>query len=158
MSHAFSIEDPIDLRASLTLASSCLSHLLANSLRLTRQSNATDIILNDADYDVSVAEAKVSNADDETFTRLKEEKAQEDTKLKEDLEQRVSAVTTDFEAATEQADALAVRVRAIESDVIMDEGPIPQEPNSEHASRISRALEEAKKRNTTRPTDVEDYS
>jgi len=158
MSHDFDIRHLIDARELLALASSYVSCLLANSFRLTQQSNAADTILNDADYDVSVTEAKAASADSETFRRLKEEKDQEDLKLKEDLEQRVSTVKTDSSVVAEHIEALIVRVKDVDSNGVKDGKPLPQETSFEHESRMQRALEKAKERNSVRPTDAEDYS
>lgn len=142
MSHASTMDDLIDSRAVLTLASSTLSYLLANSLKLTQQSNAADVILNDADYDLSMADAKVANAGSETFKRLKEEKAQEDVKLKEDLRQRIRTVKTVSDMVTEQVEALVARVKDVESNGVKDGRPLPEEtkpkqegPNAEGVGR-----------------------
>lgn len=158
MSHDSDVHDAIDVRELLTLASSYVSCLLVNSRRLVQQSNSTDVILNDADYDVSVAEAKVANADGETLKRLKDEKAQEDAKLKQDLEQRMSSVNTDSGVVTEQIEGLIVRVEDIEGKGRTDGKPLPQEISFEHESRIRTALEQAKERNTARPNDYDDHS
>jgi len=134
MSHDSDVRDPIDIRELLTLASSYVSRLLANSRRLVQQSNSTDVILNDADYDISVAEAKVANADGETLKRLKDEKQQEDVKLKQDLEQRMSSVNTDSGVVTEQIEGLIVRVGDIEGKGKKDGKPVPQESSFKHES------------------------
>ncbi len=153
MSHDSDVHDPIDVRELLTLASFYVSCLLANSRRLMQQCNSTDVILNDADYDVSAAEAKVANADGETLKRLKDDKHQEDVKLKEDLEQRMSSVTTDSGVVTEQIEGLIVRVEDFEGKGRRDGKPLPQESSFGHESRMQRALEQAKERNTPRPKD-----
>ncbi|WEW60072.1 hypothetical protein PRK78_005556 [Emydomyces testavorans] len=51
-----------------------------------------DRLLNNADYEVSVAEAKVANAGPDIFRRLEEEKKKEDRKIEADLELRMSDV------------------------------------------------------------------
>lgn len=158
MSHVSTMDDLIDSRADLTLASSTLSYLLANSLKLTQQSNAADVILNDADYDLSVADARVANAGSETFKRLKEEKGQEDVKLKEDLRQRVCTVKTAYDMVTEQVEALVVSVKDVERNGMEDRRPSSGGTKPEDEGRMQRALEEAKQRNSARPADHEDYS
>lgn len=158
MSHGFHVDDLTDVHLHLMRASSYVSYLHANSLTLTRQSNAGETFLNDADYDVSVAEAKVANADGETFKRLKEEKDQEDMRLKEDLEQRVSAVETDSDIVTGQIESLIVRIQEGDSNGVKVGEPLPPETNLDHQSRMQRALEQAKERNRVQSTDAEDYS
>lgn len=53
---------------------------------------AADRILNDADYEVSVGEAKVANSGAEIFRRLEEEKKKEDKKIDDDLDSRISSL------------------------------------------------------------------
>lgn len=51
-----------------------------------------DSELNDADYSVSVAEARYSNASADVFRRLEKEKSKEDAKIREDLESKLESV------------------------------------------------------------------
>jgi hypothetical protein len=51
-----------------------------------------DSLLNDADYCVSVAEARYSNAGTDVFRRLDEEKKKEDAKIRQDLELKLESV------------------------------------------------------------------
>lgn len=51
-----------------------------------------DRILNDADYEVSVCEAKVANSNADIFRRLEEEKKKEDKKIDDDLASRIASL------------------------------------------------------------------
>lgn len=150
------IDDLNELHADLTFARTLLTYLLANSTRLMQQSHSADGILNDADYDVSVAEARLANADAKTFERLGEEKDGEDAKLKVELEQRCSTVKEDFGVADQLADALIARLKDVDSE---DKGrvgtPVPGHSDPEHEDRIKRALDEAKKRNADKQAGFE---
>ncbi|KAL1957063.1 hypothetical protein VTO42DRAFT_6321 [Malbranchea cinnamomea] len=51
-----------------------------------------DRILNDADYEVSVCEARVAKSSADIFRRLEEEKRKEDKKIDDDLESRIASL------------------------------------------------------------------
>lgn len=160
---AMSVDSRIDdlkgLHANLAFAHTLLTYLLANSLRLTQQSFAADAILNNADYDVSVAEARVADADAETFERLREEKDTEDVELKQELEQRDSMVKKDFGIADGQVEALIAKVNDFSSGNGRREGTsVSAGTDVEHEGRIRRALEEAKRRNAEKQSGFDDLS
>lgn len=69
-----SVHDPDGHRDSLSLAQKALDFILADSQKLLTISNVADKMLNDADYGVSVAEARVSNAEVPTYDKLASEK------------------------------------------------------------------------------------
>lgn len=69
--------------------------LARSSEQIVRTFHIADMLLNAADYEVSVANAKLSNADAAAFRRLREAKAKEDNKLAMDLEHRLSLIRRD---------------------------------------------------------------
>lgn len=122
------------LRQTLLQAKAALDFVAADSNAILRASNTADMILNDADYVVSVAKAHLANAPAAAYKKLNEEKQKEDAKINEDLDVRLESI------AKGPADALSV----IEGLVAR----IGNEP--EHQERIERALEAAKMRNANK--------
>ncbi|RMD44337.1 hypothetical protein DV735_g834, partial [Chaetothyriales sp. CBS 134920] len=119
-------------RDSLSLAQRTIDFVLTDSQKLLNLSSDVDKLLNEADYFVSVAEARVSNADQVTYQRLAEEKQKEDAKILNDTNSRLSSIGKTPEAAI-----------ALIREVVDKVGDDP-----EHRERIKKALEAAKKRNT----------
>jgi hypothetical protein len=76
------------LKATATFATS----LRADSEAILRCSGIADMALNDADYNVSVAEARYANSDTETFGRLEDEKKKEDAILETDLNSKLQSI------------------------------------------------------------------
>ncbi|KAK2861149.1 hypothetical protein FQN49_004496 [Arthroderma sp. PD_2] len=70
----------------------------ANSESVLESFGVADRLLNNADYDVSVAEAKVAESNADIFRRLEEEKKKEDKKIEDDLQSRMSSVRTSHHA------------------------------------------------------------
>lgn len=122
---------PEGVRETLALAQKAVDLVLADSQKLLTIENVADKILNDADYGVSVAEARVSDADRSTYQKLDEEKAKEDAKIVEDTGSRMSAVGKGPGEAVELIREVVARI-----------GDDP-----EHQARIRRALEAARRRN-----------
>jgi hypothetical protein len=118
-------------RDSLAVAQKAIDFVLADSQKLLTISNVADKLLNDADYAVSVAEAKVSNADASTYTKLASEKEKEDQKIAEDTNSRMASIAK----APEEASGLI-------REVVDRVGDDPL-----HKGRMKAALEAAKKRN-----------
>ena len=123
--------DEDNLRGTLAQAEKSLKFVSADSSTILTISNTADKALNDADYAVSVAKAKMANAGANEYEKLKEEKAKEDDKIREDLTIRLESV------AKVPADALSV----VETLVARD---------PERQERIQKALEEAKARNASK--------
>ena len=66
-----------------------------SSEQIVQTYHVADMLLNAADYEVSVASAKLVNSDIAIFKRLREEKSKEDEKLVHDLEHRLSMIRED---------------------------------------------------------------
>ncbi|KIW72062.1 hypothetical protein PV04_00284 [Phialophora macrospora] len=120
-------------RDTLSLAQSTLDSVTSDSRRLLALSNEGDILLNDADYDVSVVEARVANADPAVYAKLEEEKAKEDSKLIGEMNVRTASVTKGPQEAIKLVRDILATVGGEES----------------HEERIKRALEAAKARNAS---------
>ena len=69
--------------------------LASSSEQVVQTFHVADMLLNSADYEVSVAKAKVAKADPATLAKLKEERAKEDQKLMRDLEHRLALIRED---------------------------------------------------------------
>ncbi|KAJ9498096.1 hypothetical protein H2202_006246 [Exophiala xenobiotica] len=126
----YEAEGPRDTLAS-TQDVVCL--VMADSRKMLALSNEADVLLNDSDYGVSVAEAQVANADKVTYSSLEKEKAKEDAKLVEEMNVRIASVTKGPQDAID-----AIRE-------MMDQ--IGDDP--EHQDRIKKALQAAKQRNAS---------
>ncbi|OJJ42934.1 hypothetical protein ASPZODRAFT_75221 [Penicilliopsis zonata CBS 506.65] len=156
---------------------------LVESLRTDSESilhyfGVADMSLNDADYSVSVAEARYSNADEDVFHRLENEKQKEDGRIQSDLTSKLNSVrkgpaeiiaqTNDLLRAigktpeTEPPALLEPPSHRTETPPVeaLLTGPRPRTAtlskppaeDPEHQERLKRALEEAKKRNAARVT------
>lgn len=76
-------------------AQSITTALSASSEHIVRTFHVADMLLNAADYELSVAKAKLASADAGEFRRLKEERTKEDQKLMRDLEHRLALIRED---------------------------------------------------------------
>ncbi|KAK5051008.1 hypothetical protein LTR84_003567 [Exophiala bonariae] len=119
-------------RDTLTLAQGVVTTVITDSRRLLALSNEADVLLNESDYGVSVAEARTATADAATYAKLESEKAKEDMKLVEEMNTRVNGVNKS------PADALAL-IRELIDQIGTD---------PDHKDRIKKALEAAKQRNS----------
>ncbi|KAL4874252.1 hypothetical protein BJY04DRAFT_225232 [Aspergillus karnatakaensis] len=157
-------------------------HSLVESLRKDSESilhsfGVADSALNNADYSVSVAEARYSNAEPEVFKQLEAEKKKEDAKVQDNVSTKLQSVrVTPAKTTLSINEALRTLGKTpfpdppIPTDVIPDNShlydvslPNPARPAStvrmaarkvdgdpEHRERLRKALEDAKKRNAAR--------
>lgn len=94
--------DPATLRASnlpdseveqiLKSAATFATSLHKDSEAILRSSAVAEVALNDADYNVSVAEARYANSEPDIFHRLEMEKKKEDAILQADLETKLQSI------------------------------------------------------------------
>ena len=120
--------------------------LATSSEQIVQTFHVADMLLNSADYEVSVAKAKVAKADHTTLLKLKEERMKEDQKLMRDLEHRLALIREDSRRTNDEIVKLMLFLgvqngRADNSAV--QAGPA----DAGHETRVQKALEEAKKRN-----------
>jgi hypothetical protein len=118
-------------RTALTSARAVVGFVLEDSRALLNRSNVVDKILNDADYAVSVAEARVAGTNDTIYKKLKADKEKEDGKLLEEVRMRMDSITKTPSDATNLIQEIVDRIGA----------------DKEHPERMKRALEAAKMRN-----------
>ncbi|KAL3463129.1 hypothetical protein BJX64DRAFT_128700 [Aspergillus heterothallicus] len=156
-------------------------HSLVESLHKDSESilhsfGMADSALNNADYSVSVAEARYSNSEPEVFLQLETEKKKEDVKIQDNLRAKLQSVrvgpariTSSINDALKALGKKPFPEQPVPKDVIPDSHsydvslPNLARPASaisvaarkvdgdpEHRERLRKALEEAKKRNAAR--------
>lgn len=155
---------------------SLVEYLRKDSESILHSFGEADSALNNADYNVSVAEARYSNAEPGVFRQLEAEKKKEDTKIQENLRTKLRSVrvgpakiTASINDALRTIGKTPFPDQPIPSDVIPASQlydvslPNPVRPAStmpiaarkmesdpEHRERLRRALEDAKKRNAAK--------
>ena len=125
---------PEGLRQTLRSAESVINFISTDSVSTLQSSDAADRILNEADYYLSYANARLEDAPDGTFEQLAQDRGKEDEKIKVDTEGRLSSVQKGPEETLHLIRSLVARI-----------GDDP-----EHQERIRKALEAAKKRNAAK--------
>lgn len=156
----------------LKSVSTMVDSLRRDSESILHNFGIADSTLNNADYRLSVAEARYMNADHDVFRRLNAEKQKEDAKIQKDLESKLESVQDGPAEVTHRINEL---LEALGKDPIAEPemssdaqtssshpvdslmpgprpataGPLSNE-DSEHQQRIRRALEAAKKRNAAK--------
>ncbi|GAD96950.1 hypothetical protein NFIA_025380 [Paecilomyces variotii No. 5] len=169
-----------DIERILKSTYALVKFLEANSESILRSFGDADSLLNDADYSVSVAEARYSNADSEVFRRLDEEKKKEDAKIEQELNSKLETVREGPAKLTAKIDGLLEALgkesgpgtgpwsrpeientNTAESDPaeVLRPGPRPasaapsgrrSDADPEQQERLRKALEDAKRRNAAR--------
>lgn len=125
--------------------------LTSSSEQIAQTCHVADMLLNAADYEVSVANSKLANAGADTLVRLKEEKLIEDQKLMENLEHRLALIRDDFRKTHDEIVKLLLFL-----GVQTGHAQIPSKVASlapgvpGHEDRIRKALETAKRRNAVK--------
>lgn len=95
------------LRSTTTFAAS----LRADSEAILRCSGVADMALNDADYNVSVAEARYAHSEEEVFHRLEMEKKKEDKILQDDLDSKLQSIQKSPKEIEETIQRLLLELR-----------------------------------------------
>jgi len=134
---------------AVTKAGSITKSLATSSEQIVQTFHVADMLLNAADYELSVAKARLEGADVATFQNLKEERAKEDQKLMRDLEHRLALIREDSRRTHDEIVKLLLflGVQSGHAEVSAN-GPQPSGPGYEE--RLQKALEEAKRRNATK--------
>ncbi len=122
------------LQESLRSTEELLDYVADDSKSLLTISNQADDMLNKADYDVSVAEARVANATPESMKTLEDEKNKEDERIKAEADTRMGSVAK----GPENASSLLRNIMKRSGD------------NPQHQDRVQKALEAAKVRNASK--------
>ena len=123
--------------------------LALSSEQIVQTFHVADMLLNSANYEVSVAKAKVANADMATLAKLKEERAKEDQKLMRDLEHRLALIREDSRRTNDEIVKLMLFLGVQNGRA--DGAPAQAEgADRQHEARMQKALEEAKRRNAVK--------
>ncbi|KAL8781136.1 MAG: hypothetical protein Q9213_006136 [Squamulea squamosa] len=135
--------------------------VLANSSeQIVQTFHVADMLLNAADYELSVATARLANADSTTFERLKDERAAEDAKLMRDLQHRLALIREDSRRTNDEIAKLLCFLGVQGGHA--QAGKIPHVPlhpplhaDAEHEQRLQKALEDAKRRNAHKGAETD---
>lgn len=164
-----------EIEQILKSVSTLVDSLRKDSESMMHNFGVADSTLNNADYRVSVAEARYTNADHEVYSRLAAEKKKEDAKIQEDLKSRLGSVRDGPAGITRKINEL---LEALEKEPVSEPptssegtvaaslpvenlvpGPRPltggvpskkPDEDPDHQQRMRRALEAAKKRNAAK--------
>ena len=131
----------------VTKAKSVTKALATSSEQIVQTFHVADMLLNAADYELSVAKAKLSKADAITFKTLREERAKEDQKLMRDLEHRLALIREDSRRTHDEIVKLLLFLGVQNGHA---ESPSQAPDEIGHEERLHRALEEAKRRNAVK--------
>ena len=138
--------EPVAGLEEVKKAKAVTTFLATSSEQIVQTFHVADMLLNSADYEVSVAKAKVARADQTTLAKLKEERMKEDQKLMRDLEHRLALIREDSRRTNDEIVKLMLFLGVQNGRA--DNSPVHAEPaDAGHKIRIEKALEEAKKRN-----------
>lgn len=99
--------DKVLLLRSISALTRLLSEDAESMLTSFREADSR---LNEADYNVSVAEAQYANADPEVFRRLEEEKKKEDDKIQEDHNSKLESIKKAPTEITTKIDAVLIAI------------------------------------------------
>ena len=145
-------EDSVVSTDEVLKAKTITAALARSSEQIVQTFHVADMLLNSADYEASVASARLANADAAAFKRLREAKAKEDQKLVKDLEHRMSLIRGDTGRTQDEITKLLSLIGHSPTDSTPPRSTsAPADPDRE--SRLRAALEEAKRRNAP-PEDV----
>ncbi|KAL8675316.1 MAG: hypothetical protein Q9168_000273 [Polycauliona sp. 1 TL-2023] len=129
-------------------AKSVTAVLASSSEQIVQTFHVADMLLNAADYELSVATARLAQADSTTLERLKDERTAEDAKLMRDLQHRLTLIREDSRRTNDEIEKLLCFL-GVEGGHgpggKMPRMPVPTE--AEHEQRLQKALEDAKRRN-----------
>lgn len=128
--------------------------LASSSERTVQTFHVADMLLNAADYELSVATAKLANADSSTFVRLKEERAAEDAKLMRDLQHRLALIREDSRRTNDEIVKLLCFL-GVQGGHAGNMPSVPAHADPEHEQRLQKALEDAKRRNAQKAAEGE---
>jgi hypothetical protein len=133
------IEEMTNKRKKLLMAArDMLKGFSTNAAQLMLHFEQVEMDLNDCEYEVSVASAKLKGESPEVLQNLKKEKATEDGQLKEESRKRLAHIEEDFR----DAETLINNILGIKE---VSAAPVNEE--IEKKARLDAALREAKRRN-----------
>ncbi|KAI4264491.1 MAG: hypothetical protein L6R42_000416 [Xanthoria sp. 1 TBL-2021] len=122
--------------------------LASSSEQIVQTFHVADMLLNAADYELSVATARLANADSTTLERLKDERTAEDAKLMRDLQHRLALIREDSRRTNDEIVKLLCFLGVQGGHAQAGKMPtMPLHADAEHEQRLQKALEDAKRRN-----------
>ena len=127
-------------------AKSITKTLATSSEQIVQTFHVADMLLNAADYELSVAKAKLEGADPATFHNLKEERTKEDQKLMRDLEHRLALIREDSRRTHDEIVKLLLFL-GVQSGHAPGSATTSKATDPGHEERLQQALEDAKRRN-----------
>lgn len=122
--------------------------LAGSSEQIVQTFHVADMLLNAADYELSVATARIADADPIRLERLKDERAKEDAKLMRHLQHRLALIREDSRRTNDEIVKLLCFLGVQGGHA--QAGDVPKSPpiaDPEHEQRLQKALEDAKRRN-----------
>ena len=108
--------------------------LARSSEQIVQTFHVADMLLNAADYEVSVANAKLNAADAAAFRRLRDAKAKEDSKLALDLEHRMGMIRSDSGRTHDEITKLLMLIEERQGAALSAKGT-PAVPNMDDRYR-----------------------
>ncbi|MCJ1227378.1 hypothetical protein MMC12_004033 [Toensbergia leucococca] len=137
-------------------AKAVTTSIATSSEQIVQTFHVADMLLNAAEYEVSVASARVTNAEAAVLTQLIKDRAVEDQKLVKDLEHRLSLIR---EASRRTLDEIAKLISFLGvQDGKAETSQTDQAPmDRSHDERLQKALDDAKRRNALKNRS-EDFS
>jgi len=133
-----------ELDELLRRARGVLKDVHTNSTGLVQSFEKVDMDLNECEYEVSVASARMKGDAPEFFQRLEREKNIEDGKLRGDGQKRVQALDEQLREAETQLDNIVNKVGGGAGAPV---SPMGSEEERGKRERMQQALEAAKRRN-----------
>ena len=151
------MEDQVVPTDEVLKAKTITTALARSSEQIVKTFHVADMLLNEANYEVSVANARIADADVQSFKQLRDSKEKEDQKLVKDLEHRLSLIRCDTSRTLDEIMKLLSLLRSNGGDSTPPRSTsAPADP--EHEVRLSMALEEAKKRNAQKEAETNPIS
>ena len=149
------MEDQVIPTDEVLKAKTITTQLARSSEQIVQTFHVADMLLNEADYEVSVANARVANADMASLKQLQNSKEKEDQKLVKDLEHRLSLIRGDTSRTLDEIMKLLSLLRSNGGESTPPRSTsAPADP--EHEVRLYMALEEAKRRNAQKEAETTD--
>ena len=151
-------EDVVISTDQILKAKTITTALARSSEQIVQTFHVADMLLNAAGYEVSVANARLMNADAATFKRLSEEKRNEDQKLMEDLEHRLSLIRGGSNRTHDEITKLLSLLVNNAGNATPPGRPTSAPADPDHEARLQKALEEAKRRNALKDAGADEFS
>ena len=150
------MEDQVIPTDEVLKAKTITTQLARSSEQIVQTFHVADMLLNEANYEVSVANARIANADTASLKRLQSSKEKEDQKLVKDLEHRLSLIRGDTSRTLDEIMKLLSLLRSNAGGESTPPRSTSAPADPEHEVRLFMALEEAKRRNAQKEVETTD--